>query len=286
MAFRHDGAAIGAGDGAEAALDQRGGGFRGAAGAAAEPQHRPFGAGAPASASASSCAGSGLRALIVRQAVQGSAGTILMRWTSTGISSVTGPAGAVSASRAAAMQRVDGGGRLPDPQVGLADGLEHVRLARHVVDRRAVAIDEFAIDLRGDVQHRRAGGQRFDLRAGGIAGRGAGAGDDDAKRARHPRIGVGHVHGAGLAARRHETDSAVPRDGVENRHVVDRDHAENRRHADVGKRACDGVADRLGRHRWRRGAAAFGVMTDSFMCLIRSLNIVVTRRRKFRGWRR
>ena len=33
-------------------------------------------------------------------------------------------------------------------------------------------------------------------------------------------MGVRHVHGAGLPARRHEADALLPRDGIEDRHVV------------------------------------------------------------------
>ena len=62
----------------------------------------------------------------------------------------------------------------------------------------------------------------------------------------HARIGVGHVHGAGFAARRDEADAALARDRVEDRHVVDRDHAEGGGDAHVGERARDGVADRFG----------------------------------------
>ena len=50
-------------------------------------------------------------------------------------------------------KRIDCSDRLPNAQVMLADGLEHVGLTRHVVDRGAIAIHELAIHLRGDVEN-------------------------------------------------------------------------------------------------------------------------------------
>jgi len=54
---------------------------------------------------------------------------------------------------------------------------------------------------------------------------GAGAGDAYAQHARDARIGVGHVAGAGLASGRDKADLPTPVEGVEDGHVVDRDHA-------------------------------------------------------------
>ena len=128
----------------------------------------------------------------------------------------------------------------------LAHRLEHVRLSRNVVNCSPIAIHELTIDLRGDMQDRRTGRQRFDLRTGRIARGGAGAGDDDAERTRHARIGIRHIHRAGFAARWNEANPALPPDRIQYRHVVDRDDAEDRRHAHIGERARDSVADRLG----------------------------------------
>ena len=113
------------------------------------------------------------------------------------------------------------------------------------MDRGAIAVHPGPIDLRGDVQHRRAGGERLDLRARRIARRGARAGDDHAERARDARIGIRHVHRTCLAACRNEADAVVARDRVEDRHVVDRDHAEHRGDADLGQRVGDEIAHGL-----------------------------------------
>jgi hypothetical protein len=111
---------------------------------------------------------------------------------SIGISTLTGPLGAVCATRTASRM------------VGSAVSTE----------------------LTGDVQQRGAGGQCFDHRARRVARRGARAGERNAEAAGHARETIGHVHRAGFAARADVADLAAIVDRVEDRHVMDRDHAE------------------------------------------------------------
>ena len=66
------------------------------------------------------------------------------------------------------LHHADRGAALPYPEISLRDRAQHVGLARHVVDRRAVAVHEGPVDLGGDVEHRRAGGERLDLRAAAL----------------------------------------------------------------------------------------------------------------------
>ena len=94
--------------------------------------------------------------------------------------------------------------------------------------------------------------------AGSVAGGRPGAGDDHAERVGHARVRVGHVHGARLAARRHESDPLLAVDRVEDRHVVNGDDAEDGRHADLRQRAGDEIADRLLRGRGRGSARSAG----------------------------
>ena len=143
-------------------------------------------------------------------------------------------------------QHAHSGARLPHAETGFGHRAQHVGLPRNVVDRGAIAIHVRTINLRGDVQHWGPGGQRLELRARRISCRAAGAGDHDAKRARHACVGVCHIHGAGFPARRDEADAIVPCDRIENRHVVDRDHPEGGRDADLGESVGDQIADRLG----------------------------------------
>jgi hypothetical protein len=94
------------------------------------------------------------------------------------------------------------------------------------VNIREVLIEVFGFDLAGDVQQRGAGGQCFDHRARCVARRGARAGKGDAEAAGDAREAIGHIHRAGFAARADIADLAAVMDRVEDRHVVDRDHAE------------------------------------------------------------
>ncbi len=243
MTFRHHGAAIGRGDDADAALGKRGRRRGRAARAAAEPQHGTLGL--------QHHGGKRVEARCARRSQWNGRHARYVPLQDLGALNVdwdferywTGRR--CERRRRGLEQRIDGSDRLPNADVVLADRLEHVGLPRHIVDRGAIAVDEFAVDLRGDVQDRRTGRERFNLRAGRVAGRGPGAGDDDAERTRDAGKRVRHVHGAGLAARGHEANPALTCDGVEDRHIVDRDYAERRRHADIGERSRDRVADRL-----------------------------------------
>ncbi|MNV31690.1 hypothetical protein D3C71_1230080 [compost metagenome] len=104
-------------------------------------------------------------------------------------------------------------------------------------------IQEWRFDLSGQVQQRRARSPGFNERARRIAGRGAGAGQADAQPARGARIGVGHIGGPGFAACRHEADLAAFAQGVQDGHVVYRDHAERGIGSTLFKKGGNGVAD-------------------------------------------
>ena len=157
------------------------------------------------------------------------------------------------------LQHAQRGMAVPDAEIGLAHRLQHVRLARHVMDRRAVAVGEGQVDLRGDVQHARARGQRLGLRPRGVAGGGAGAGDGDAQPAGDAGIGIGHVHRASLPPRWHEADAALGGERVQDRHVVDGDDAEDGLHADIGEVARHQLAHRFpGRGGGGGGAGRLG----------------------------
>ena len=134
--------------------------------------------------------------------------------------------------------------RRPDAEKGLGDALQHGRLVGRFVDIAPAAVEPAALDLACQMQHRRAGGQRLDQAAGGIAGRHAGGGDADAEPARNPGEGIGHVERAGLAARRHEAHPVAAREGVEDRHVVDRNDAERGFHPARVEKGGDQIADR------------------------------------------
>jgi hypothetical protein len=60
----------------------------------------------------------------------------------------------------------------------------------------------------------------------------------------HACEGVCHAHRAGLAARRHEPDARAAIDGIEDRHVVDRHHAEGGVDAELLEIADRELADR------------------------------------------
>ena len=241
MRLRHHGAAIGAAHHREAALGEVERRRTRRTRAAAEPQHRAFGLSDQFGQGIEQLRGRRPAAVIGPMPTCSGRGTF-SRCTSIGISSDTGPLGAVKRGAGRRPHHADRGTPLPDAEIRLGDRAQHVGLPRHVVDRGAVAVHIGAVDLRRDVEHRRTRRERIDLRARRVAGCGSGAGDDDAERTRNARIGVRHVHGAGFAARRHETNPVVPRDGVQDRHVVDRDHAEHRGHADLGQRVRDEIA--------------------------------------------
>ena len=244
MRLRHDRAAVGAGDDGKTALDEIARRDERLARAAAEPQHRAFRVPHQVGERIERARIGLLRGNRPDADLPGAENLLALHVDRDFERDRPARCGERGARRG--FHHADCGAALPDAEIGLRDRLEHVGLARHVVDRGAVAVHERPIDLRGDVQDRRAGGHGLDLRARGIAGGRAGRGHHDAERAFHARIGVRHVGGARLAARRHEPDAALARDRVENRHVVDRDHPEHRGDADLGERMRDQVADRLG----------------------------------------
>ncbi len=92
------------------------------------------------------------------------------------------------------------------------------------------------------MKKRRARGERFDEAARRVAGRGAGARDDNTEAAAHAREGVRHARGPGLAPRRNEADFAAAIDGIEDRHVVNRYHAERCFYAAILQKPRDEIA--------------------------------------------
>ena len=137
-------------------------------------------------------------------------------------------------------QRGVGTAHPPGP---LGHRLQHRQLVGRLVDVGQVAVEVGRLDLPGDVQQWRAGGQGLDQAAGGIASGGAGAGDHHAQRAGAAGAGVGHAGGAGLTPGRHEADGAALGDGVQDRHVVDGDHAEGHLDAAALQEGGDGMAN-------------------------------------------
>ncbi len=66
---------------------------------------------------------------------------------------------------------------------------------------------------------------------------------------RHARVGIGHVRRARFTARGNAANDAAPHDRVENRHVVNADHAEGGAHAGGFEKCGDDVAgDHAFRH--------------------------------------
>ena len=110
------------------------------------------------------------------------------------------------------------------------------------MDEAQVTVNKVGFDLTGQVQQRGAGGECFHQRPGGVAGARAGAGDAHAQHAADAGGGVGHVAGTGLAPRRHKVDTAAPVQGIEHRHVVDRDHAKGDLHPALLQKTGDQFA--------------------------------------------
>lgn len=126
---------------------------------------------------------------------------------------------------------------------GLRDRLQHRQLIGRFVDIREIFIEVFGLDLTGDVQQRGARGQCLDHRARCVARGRAGAGERDAESAGNARETIGHVHRARFAARADVADLAALMDRVEDRHVVDRDHAECGMHPALLEKSGDQFAD-------------------------------------------
>ena len=123
-------------------------------------------------------------------------------------------------------------GGIANAKGGFAHRLQHGHLGGGFVNEAQVAVQEFRFDLARQMQHRGAGGDGFNQRAGSIASTGASAGDTHAQVAGDTRIGICHVAGTGLTACRYEPDRqrlmAARVEGIQNRHVVDGDHAKGR----------------------------------------------------------
>jgi hypothetical protein len=136
---------------------------------------------------------------------------------------------------------------------------EHRQLIRRFVDVREVLVQIGRFDLPGDVHERRARSQRFDHRARCVARSRARARERDAEAARNTRETIRHVQRACFAARADIADLAARVDRVEDRHVVNRDHAECGFDAALLEKSGDQFADggfvrhdvqRLRRHRY------------------------------------
>jgi hypothetical protein len=123
----------------------------------------------------------------------------------------------------------------------LADAAQHAELIERLVHRAHPAVCEFAVRVPREVQQRRARRDGLEQPADRVGGAGAGAGDANAQLAGRPRIGVGHVRCAHLAARRHETHRVALADAVEHGQVVHRADAEHGRYADSGDELGDQV---------------------------------------------
>jgi hypothetical protein len=172
--------------------------------AAADPQHRALGRGQACGQcvergfeGTGSSMGSGDR----------SAGIVVSAdWMSIGISTLTGPVGAVMRELHRALERAQHRLDAAHAQGRLGHGLEHGELVGRLVDVRHALVEVGRLDLARDVQQRRAGRQRFDHAAGDVARGRAGAGEAHAQAGGGARIGVGHVAGPGFAACGHEAD--------------------------------------------------------------------------------
>ena len=109
---------------------------------------------------------------------------------------------------------------------GLAYRLQHSQLLWCVVNIAQVAVQVIRFNLPGQVQHRRARGQCLDQCTRCIASPCTDTGDAHAQAARYACVGIGHVAGTRLTTGRHKADFLPRVEGIENRHVVNRDHTE------------------------------------------------------------
>src|SRR6185437_1572435 len=100
------------------------------------------------------------------------------------------------------------------------------------------------LDLSGDVQHRRAGRQSLEERAGRIGGRRASTGESDAEPARDASVAVRHIDRSSLTARRHEAYAAARAERIENRHVVNADDSKGMAHLPVLEKPHQQIPDR------------------------------------------
>ena len=119
-----------------------------------------------------------------------------------------------------------------------------------LVNETEVAVNELRLNLAGQVQQGRARRPGLHHGAGRIATAGAGAGHAHPDHTADARGRIGHIAGAGLAAGRYKANLPAPVKGVEDGHVVDRDHAEGGAHATRLEEAGDRFAhsDGLGAH--------------------------------------
>jgi hypothetical protein len=85
---------------------------------------------------------------------------------------LTGPQGGVKREARRFAQRGQRGLGVADAERGLADRLQHLQLRRRFVDEARSRSMYVGLDLPGEVQQRRAGGQRLDQRPAHVAGAG------------------------------------------------------------------------------------------------------------------
>ena len=151
VVFRHDRASVGAGHHAELTLGQRRRGCPCTVRTAAEPQHGAF--------CAARQVGKPIEAGVVGRHHRyerpadgrGHAQSLALHVDRDFEAHRPARRGKRGADRA--LERTKRSARLPDAEVGLRDGFQHVGLARHVVDPGAIAVHEGPVDRRGDVQH-------------------------------------------------------------------------------------------------------------------------------------
>ena len=94
-----------------------------------------------------------------------------------------------------------------------------------LMDEAQIAIQELRLDLARQVQHGRACGDGLHHGPRRVAATGSGAGDAHAQHATHAGCSIGHVASAGFPTCRDKTDLSTCMESIEDRHVVDGNHA-------------------------------------------------------------
>ena len=122
-------------------------------------------------------------------------------------------------------QNAQGALGVTDAKSRFADRREHGQLRRCFVDVAPIAVHIGGLDLTGQMQHGCARGQGLHQSPCGIARTGASAGDANAPGCAHTGGCIGHVACASFATRRHKTHLPALMHGVQDRHVVNGNHA-------------------------------------------------------------
>ena len=114
---------------------------------------------------------------------------------------------------------------IADAKRRFAHRREHGQLRRGFMDVTPIAVHILRFNLTGQMQHGCARGQGLHQSPCGIARTGASAGDANAPSRAHTGGCIGHVACAGFATRRHKTHLPALMHGVQDRHVVNGNHA-------------------------------------------------------------